>query len=615
MTTAHGTDAAPVAVIGMSCRTAGAETLTEFWDVVSRGERHLHDVPAGRWYGLDEQVAAANTPRAFLLDSIDGFDARFFGIAHRMAAFMDPQHRLMLELAWHAVENAGLDPQTLTGEPVAVFAGAFMSDYAERMTARGRRSDGAAFPGTMMAFLANRVSYQFGWTGPSMVIDSACSAGLSALGFAVQGLRAGDYPMALVGSPNLFSAGYYTTNAYLGGALSPTGDSVPFSAARNGYLRGEGGACLLLKPLDAALADGDPVHAVIRSVGSAHNGRGGGLTGTDQDSQTALVRQTLAKAGLTPRDLGHLEAHGTGTRGGDATEIAALAHLVDGPAAGPDGRLWVGSVKANIGHLEAAAGLIGVVKTILALRAGTIPRIAGLDEADGKLPVGDAPLGLPVENVPWPAGSTPRIGAVNAFGLGGSMSHAVVEEAPRPPRPATPAPAAGPAGRPHVVPLSAGSEEAVALLARRLLHQLDGPHAPELASLAHTLQYGRRAMKHRRALVVSDTAALRTALRSVADGADLPPAQDPLARAWADGATPDWDVLWKDHDRPARAHLPGTPYQRRSYWFDDEPPSAYGAVVALSPCRRSDPRPSRRRTSPRCSSAAAGSTTRSHPPR
>jgi acyl transferase domain-containing protein len=574
VTTAHGTDAAPVAVIGMSCRTAGAETLTEFWDVVSRGERHLHDVPAGRWYGLDEQVAAANTPRAFLLDSIDGFDARFFGIAHRMAAFMDPQHRLMLELAWHAVENAGLDPQTLTGEPVAVFAGAFMSDYAERMTARGRRSDGAAFPGTMMAFLANRVSYQFGWTGPSMVIDSACSAGLSALGFAVQGLRAGDYPMALVGSPNLFSAGYYTTNAYLGGALSPTGDSVPFSAARNGYLRGEGGACLLLKPLDAALADGDPVHAVIRSVGSAHNGRGGGLTGTDQDSQTALVRQTLAKAGLTPRDLGHLEAHGTGTRGGDATEIAALAHLVDGPAAGPDGRLWVGSVKANIGHLEAAAGLIGVVKTILALRAGTIPRIAGLDEADGKLPVGDAPLGLPVENVPWPAGSTPRIGAVNAFGLGGSMSHAVVEEAPRPPRPATPAPAAGPAGRPHVVPLSAGSEEAVALLARRLLHQLDGPHAPELASLAHTLQYGRRAMKHRRALVVSDTAALRTALRSVADGADLPPAQDPLARAWADGATPDWDVLWKDHDRPARAHLPGTPYQRRSYWFDDEPPPA-----------------------------------------
>ncbi|MEU0373192.1 beta-ketoacyl synthase N-terminal-like domain-containing protein, partial [Streptomyces sp. NPDC006283] len=530
MNTAHDR---PIAVIGMSCRTAGAETLPEFWDIVSRGERPLRDVPADRWYGLDEQVAANNTPRAFLLDSIDGFDARFFGIAHRMAAFMDPQHRLMLELAWHAVENAGLDPHTLAGAPVAVFAGAFMSDYGERMIARGRRSDGAAFPGTMMAFLANRVSYQFGWTGPSMVIDSACSAGLSALGFAVQGLRAGDYPMALVGSPNLFSAGYYTTNAYLGGALSPTGDSVPFSATRNGYLRGEGGACLLLKPLDTARADGDPVHAVIRSVGSAHNGRGGGLTGTDQDSQTALVRHTLDRTGLAPRDLGHLEAHGTGTRGGDATEIAALAHLVaDGPAAGPDGTLWVGSVKANIGHLEGAAGLIGVVKTVLALRAGTIPRIAGLDEADTSLPLGDAPLGIPVHNVPWPAGEHPRIGAVNAFGLGGSMSHAVVEEAPRPTARPT-APADSP--RPHIVPLSAGSDDALALLARRLLHQLDGPHAPELASLAHTLQYGRRAMKHRRALVVTDTAALRTALQAVADGTPQPPPADPLARAWAEG--------------------------------------------------------------------------------
>ncbi|MFF7856469.1 beta-ketoacyl synthase N-terminal-like domain-containing protein [Streptomyces sp. NPDC007904] len=560
----------PIAVIGMSCRTSGAETLTEFWDLASRAERRLHDVPADRWYGLDEQVAATNSPAAFLLDSVDGFDARFFGIAPRMAAFMDPQHRLMLELAWHAVENAGLDPESLAGEPVAVFAGAFMSDYGERMIARGKRADGAAFPGTMMAFLANRVSYQFGWTGPSMVIDSACSAGLSALGFAVQGLRAGDYPMALVGSPNLFSAGYYTTNAYLGGALSPTGDSVPFSASRNGYLRGEGGACLLLKPLDAALADGDPVHAVIRSVGSAHNGRGGGLTGTDQESQIALVRRTLAAAGLTPRDLGHLEAHGTGTRGGDATEIAALARLLpgaEGPAAGPDGKLWVGSVKANIGHLEGAAGLIGIVKTVLALQAGTIPRIAGLDAADESLPVGDSPLGLPVENLPWPAGDVPRVGAVNAFGLGGSLSHAVVEEAPRR------AVAAREQAAEEIVPLSAGSDAAVALLARRLLRAYEGTDAPALDSLAWTLQHGRRDMKHRRALVVSGTESLRTALTAVAEGRHRPPA-DAVARAWEDGGAPQWDTLWKDRERPPRAHLPGTPFQRRSCWFDDEAPAA-----------------------------------------
>lgn len=569
-------DRSDVAIVGMSCRAAGVETLADLWAMLAAAEQRFDHVPPDRWYGLDPDLVTT-VPRASLVNGIDQFDARFFGIAPRMAAWMDPQHRLMLELAWHAVENAGINPDNSKDESIAVFVGAFMADYRERMNAM-RKSDSAAFPGTLMAFLANRISYQFGWTGPSMVIDSACSSSLQALGLAVQGLRHGEYRMALVGSPNLFSAGYYTNNAYRGGALSPAGASVPFSAARDGYVRGEGGACVLLEPLSEALANGHPVHAVIRAVGSAHNGRGGGLTGTDPESQLRLIQQTTASAGCAVRDLGYVEAHGSGTPAGDAVELEALARALRDPgeqptrSAGPGGKLWVGSIKASIGHLEGAAGLIGLIKAVLVMRHGRIPRIAGLTTADPQLPIGEAPVAIAVEDVPWPADGSTRLAAVNSFGLGGAMSHVVVEEPPA----FSVGTSKGTAGAStrdgsYVVPLSAADEASLRVLAERLLQELDGG-TPSLPSVAWTMQQGRRDRPERRVLSVRDVEDLRAALRAVATGE---PAscedESELVRTWLKGEQVDWAELWTE-DVPVRAHLPGSVFDRRSYWFDERLP-------------------------------------------
>ncbi|MEV0702957.1 beta-ketoacyl synthase N-terminal-like domain-containing protein [Saccharopolyspora sp. NPDC050389] len=559
----------PIAIIGMSARAAGVETLAELWDMLRRGRRRFAPVPEDRWHGLEPGVELPNPPTASLLERIDTFDARFFGIAPRMAAWMDPQHRMMLELAWHAVENAGLDPDRLDGAPIGVFVGTFLSDYRERINASGL-ADGAAFPGGMTAFSANRVSYQFGWTGPSMVIDSACSSSLSALGIAVQGLQRDEYPMALVGTASVISNGFYANTAYRGGALSPTGDSVPFGPDRDGYVRGEGGACVLLKRLDQALADGDPVHAVIRAVGTAHNGRGGGLTGTDVESQVRLLTRTAAAAGCSVGELGYLEAHGSGTPSGDAVEVAALARaLADSggnAGAGPGGKVWVGSIKASIGHLEAAAGLMGVVKTALVLRHGRIPRIAGLTEADPRLPIEGTNVAIAVDDVPWPAGAEPRLAGINSFGLGGAVSHVLLEE------PTTPAQQRDPAAGPHLFPLSGQDEDCLAKFASNLLAELDAPTAPGLPSLAWTLQTNRRDHQARAVITAAEPGELRDALSEVASGKPAGLPESTLAQAWLRGEAVDWASRWGG-DRPPRSHLPGSPLRRRSHWYDRTPPA------------------------------------------
>ncbi|MFJ8535830.1 beta-ketoacyl synthase N-terminal-like domain-containing protein [Streptomyces sp. NPDC093591] len=564
-------DLVPIAIIGMSCRAAGVETPAALWDMLAKGERRFMPVPEDRWHGLDPGIELPTPPAASLLDRIDTFDARFFGIAPRMAAWMDPQHRMMLELAWHAVENAGIDPDRLDGEPVAVFVGSFMSDYRERINARGL-ADSAAFPGGMTAFSANRVSYQFGWTGPSMVIDSACSSSLTALALAVQGLQHGAYPMALVGTPSVISNGFYANTAYRGGALSPTGDSVPFGTERDGYVRGEGGACVLLKRLDQALADGDPVHAVIRAVDTAHNGRGGGLTGTDIDSQVQLLRRTAAAAGRSVADIGYLEAHGSGTPSGDAVEVAALAEALTGPdgrtatPAGPGGKVWVGSIKASIGHLEAAAGLMGLVKTVLVLRHGRIPRIAGLTEADPELPIAGTDVAIAVDDVSWQRGDVPRLAGVNSFGLGGGISHVLLEEAPVVREPER-------HGR-YVVPLSGQDEACLKELADQLLAELDGAEPPSLAAVARSLQSGRRAQAVRAVVVAEDLSQFRDGLHELSAGRVPDGAEDPVAQAWLRGEQVDWETLWEPGESRARAHLPGSPFRRRSHWFDRMPPGA-----------------------------------------
>lgn len=520
--------------------------------------------------------------RAALLEDAAAFDAGFFRISRRMAAWMDPHQRVLLELTWHALEDAAIAPHTLRGTDVAVFAAAGMSDYRERMVAAGQ-VDGAALPGTLMTFVANRISHQFDWTGPSYVIDAACASGLSVLAPAMTGLRSREFPLAAVMAANVTTNGFYSSSAYRAGALSPTGRSVPFSSRHDGYIRGDGAACLILKRLDDALADGDPVQAVIRGIALAHNGRAGGLTGSASEPQSRLLTRVARASGVPLHSLGYLEAHGTGTSG-DTSEIEGLAMALAGQnggqqsAGGPGGRLWVGTVKANIGHLEMAAGLLGLVKSVLILRHGLIPAIPGLCERDPVIDWGDLPIALADHPVAWPAEGGVRRLAVNSFGIGGSLACALLEDAPD--RPVGPALAAAPGALP--MPLSATCPDSLRMLATQLERALADLNPGCLPALARTLQTGRDGLAERRMLVADDPHRLRDALTAVAADrrhpavaaagdlaalAALAPDAAPAAARWLSGG----DTVWPVSTGPGPVRLsglPGHPFRRRHHWFN-----------------------------------------------
>lgn len=581
--------AAPIAIIGVAVRTAGSGDTTELWRMLENGTRAIAPVPDNRLPGLDTGPITLDRPRAALLDGIDQFDAAFFGISRRMAAWTDPHHRLLLELSWHALEDAGLDVDRLRGERVAVVAATAMPDYQLRMC-QSRVTDTAAFSGTLQTFLPNRISYQFDWTGPSFAVDSACSSGLTALCTAVNGLHRGEYPMALVAAANLVFHSFLPSNAYRAGALSPTGMSVPFGAGRDGYIRGEGGACLLLKPLADAEREGDRIHAVIRAIGLAHDGRAGGLTGTDPRTQTELIKRTFSETDLVPADLGCLEAHGTGTKA-DFVEITALARALAESSvgqrrpAGPDGRLWVGSIKSNIGHLEGAAGLLGVVKAVLILRHHVIPEIAGLTSG-GSTDTEHAGVALADRSVIWPPSVSPRRISVNSFGIGGSLGHAILEDPP------APVPVGHARTRLWPVPISAATGSALAAVASQLREALsEGQHAFD--SVVFTLQTGRTSLAHRRIILAADSPQLCTGLAAVVIGAshelvvdracldaltrlDTPLAD--VARAWLHGESPAWIARWP-RPWPRRTGLPGYPFERRSHWFESTIPTTSTPVV------------------------------------
>ncbi|GGU32341.1 non-ribosomal peptide synthetase [Lentzea flava] len=414
-----------IAVIGMSCTVPGAADVDEFWSLLERGECRIGDVPPSRTADLGTGFKAA------LLDRVDLFDAEFFGITPRQAASMDPQQRMLLELSLHALQHAGIEPKSLEGKDVGVFVGSCSYDYRERVLGSGA-ADGYATTGTFPAFLANRVSHHYDFTGPSLMVDTACSAALTAVATAMASLRSGDCGMALVGAANLLSSSFNTTAFGQAGMLSPSGQSRVFDDAADGFVRGEGAGWVVLKPLSRARADGDRVLAVLRGAAVNHGGRAASLTSPNPAAQTRLIRQALAQAGLSAGALGYIEAHGTGTALGDPIEIDGIAGALDGTAAsGPDGKLWVGSVKSNIGHLEGAAGIVGLIKVILSLQHGVIPQSVGFSRLNDDISTDGTPIAVASRPVAWPGDGAPRVAAVSAFGFGGSNGHVIVEEAPR----------------------------------------------------------------------------------------------------------------------------------------------------------------------------------------
>ena len=353
----------PIAVIGMAGRFPGADTLEAFWALLREGHDAITEIPSDRWnvdayYDPDPAAAGkAYVRRGGFVRDVSRFDARFFGISPREASSMDPQQRLLLEVAWEALEDAGVVPARIERGAGGVFVGISNADYAHLHTRAGDQARIDTYEGTgnAFSFASGRLSYVLGWHGPSVSVDTACSSSLVAVHLAGQSLRAGECDVALAGGVNLILSPDSFIRACKNGMLAPDGRCKTFDAAADGYARGEGCGVVVLKRLSAALAAGDRVLAVIRGSAVNQDGRTGGLTVPNGTAQQALIRRALASADVAPHEIAYVEAHGTGTALGDPIEVNALAAAL-GVGRGPDRRLWLGSAKTNIGHLESAAG-------------------------------------------------------------------------------------------------------------------------------------------------------------------------------------------------------------------------------------------------------------------
>jgi len=514
----------PVAVVGIGCRVPGAAGPERFWQLLTEGVDAIREVPANRWdaddlYDPDTSVPdRMNTRWGGFLDDIEGFDARFHGISSREAARMDPQQRLALEIAWESLEDAGIDPGKLAGSRTGVFMGVSSFDHG---TALFGSLDGAQpYDGTggALSIVAGRLSYCLDLRGPSMVVDTACSSSLVAIHLACQALRAGEADLALAGGVNVITSPRIALSFSQGGLMAADGRCKPFDHRADGYVRSEGAGVVVLKPLAQALADGDRVYAVLRGGAVNQDGRTNGLTAPNGPSQEAVLRAACEAAGLSAADIGYVEAHGTGTAVGDPIEVAALAAVL-GPGRPGDRPLRIGSVKSNLGHLEAAAGVTGLIKTALSLHHRRIPPTVHYEKPNPLLGLDRLPVTVVAGNEDWPllSGGSPAPAGVSSFGFGGTNSHLVLTAAPDAGTDAAPDPAQE---LPRLVPLSARSgdtllDRAAAWSAEARQHTAEpGWTARAGAAAALRVEHA----PHRAAVVAADAGELADALAAIAAG-------------------------------------------------------------------------------------------------
>ncbi|MGW6735376.1 SDR family NAD(P)-dependent oxidoreductase [Streptomyces sp. NPDC055013] len=423
-----------IAVVGLSCRLPGAAGPEAFWDLLSTGTSAITPVPRDRWTSATGEAAPNGTEPGLrhggFLEDVDSFDAGFFGIAPREARVMDPQQRLVLELAWEALENAGIVPATLRGSRTAVFVGTLRDDYAALLYQHGARSvTQHTMTGVNRGVIANRVSYHLGLRGPSLTVDSAQSSSLVAVHLACESLRGGESDAAIVAGVNLNILAEAAVAGERFGGLSPDGTTYTFDARANGFVRGEGGGAVVLKPLPRALADGDDVLGVIHASAVNNDGSTPGLTVPGQETQERVLREAYDRSGLDLDAVQYVELHGTGTPVGDPIEAAALGAVL-GASRADAAPLRVGSAKTNVGHLEGAAGIVGLIKTLLALHHRRLPASLNFATPNPDIPLADLGLQIQYETGDWPAPDRPLIAGVSSFGMGGTNAHVVVGEGP-----------------------------------------------------------------------------------------------------------------------------------------------------------------------------------------
>ncbi|MDT5098117.1 MAG: hypothetical protein QOC76_1854 [Mycobacterium sp.] len=543
------TEPAPrFAIVGYAARFPGAPDTEEFWDVLREGRDAISEVPKDRWdvdEFFDPEPGAAGkvvTRRAGFVDDVAGFDAPFFGMSTREVRSMDPQHRLLLETAWAAVEHSGTAPTALAGSNTGVFVGLATHDYL------GMASDELTYPeieaymaiGTSNAAAAGRISYRLGLQGPAVAVDTACSSSLVAIHQACQALRLGECDLALAGGANALLTPATMITFSSAHMLAPDGRCKTFDAAADGYVRGEGCGVIVIKRLEDAIRDGDRIRAVIRGSAINQDGASGGLTVPNGIAQQRVIADALQRSDLVPSDVGYLEAHGTGTSLGDPIEAqAAGAAFGAGREAGQP--LLMGSVKTNIGHLEAAAGIAGVIKVVLSLENELLPRHLHFENPSPHIPWDRLAVQVVKEATAWERNGRPRIAGVSSFGFAGTNAHVILEEAPE----EAVAPAAAPgldvaaaaapgldvaaaaaprldvaaaaAPRFSILPLSARTPAALVQVADQYRSWLSKHPEATLADVSFTAGVGRAHLEHRAALVINSTESAVELLGALAD--------------------------------------------------------------------------------------------------
>jgi acyl transferase domain-containing protein len=515
----------PIAIIGVGCRFPGANDPAAFWQLLRDGVDAISEVPADRFdqrafYDPDPTTPGKmNTRWGGFLGQVDQFDANFFGISPREALRMDPQQRLLLEVTWEALQDAGQVPERLAGTQTGVFIGIATNDYGRLQWNDLDRIDAYAGTGNAMSIAANRISYLFDFRGPSIALDTACSSSLVAVHLACRSLRAGESTLALAGGANLILSPAIAINFTKAGAMAPDGRCKAFDARANGYVRSEGAGVVVLKPLSKALADGDPIYAVIRGSAVNQDGRSNGLMAPNPRAQEAVLREAYRQAGVSPGKVQYVEAHGTGTFLGDPIEAQALGAVL-GVERPPGRPCALGAVKTNIGHLEAAAGIAGLIKVALALRHREIPPSLHFETPNPLIPFDELPLRVQTALTPWPTESGPALAGVSAFGFGGTNAHVVLEEAP--PAITGMADAERKIGI-HLLPLSARTPEALQSLARAYQDYLVTPEAASsLPDVCYTASVRLAHHDHRLAVTGNSPAQLTESLDAFLRGEARP---------------------------------------------------------------------------------------------
>jgi acyl transferase domain-containing protein len=532
----------PIAIIGIGCRFPKAQNPESFWQLLRNGVDAITEVPSDRWY------SDSNTHARWggFLEQVDRFDPGFFGISPREAQSIDPQQRLLLEVAWETLENAGVNPKKLAGSQTGVFVGVTNVDYNRLVCKELSNLEPYSGTGTSNSIAANRLSYFLDLRGPSVAIDTACSSSLVALHFACQSLHSGESDLCLAGGVNLILSPEPTIIFSQAGMMAADGRCKTFDASADGYVRGEGCGIVVLKRLKDALRDGDRIQAIIRGSAVNQDGLSNGITAPNGPAQQAVIRQALLNAGVQPAEISYVEAHGTGTSLGDPIEMNSLKAVLkqERSCAQP---CWIGSVKTNIGHLESAAGIAGLIKVVLSLQHQEIPPHLHLNQINKHITLEGTPFAIATKCNPWTVQTKRRLAGVSAFGFGGTNCHVILEEAPvvggrrslagsnssssaslRPGEPGS-APPHGvrpnsdqlPVKTHHILTLSAKSDRALQELAQRYEEFLELHQEASLADICFTANTGRSHFDSRLCAVVESTNQLQKALAAFATGQEV----------------------------------------------------------------------------------------------